>query len=63
LGFGVSADSFCADEAEKAYSAAGSPKRNKKIVRIVTVLGYIFSVSTGCSFTTSLLFIKVCLHE
>ena len=44
LGFGASAD--CpggGDELDKMYN----PKRNKKIVRIVTVMGYIFSVSTG----------------
>ncbi len=39
----MSADSSGGEDMDKMYS----PKRNKKIVRIVTVMGYIFSVSTG----------------
>ena len=65
LGFGMSGDSTCGggggggDDAEKIYS----PKRNKKIVRIVTVLGYIFSVSTGKSPPIAELNKLICLEE
>jgi len=46
LGFGLSGDTTLgAEENDKIYE----PKQNKKIVRIVTVMGYIFSVSTGLS--------------